>query len=188
MSHPARAQAPDEGTAWEIAVHVGALRVDDDFDAGRRTAWGPTVGASLALSPDPRVALALEGWRHELEGRTDPLFDPPRGSESPERGAAVWGAGLHLVVLPTGGRRSIGPTLQFGVESVRTDDAEDRSLAFVSGAGVRGRFGGRGIVRVDVRNHFLTVDEDEVDGVETGRDASLWEIRAGIGLRFGGGT
>lgn len=175
------------GPAWEVAAWAGSLRVDDDLDAGRLAGWGPVFGASIALSPDPRVALALEAWRHSLTGDTDPSFDPAPGAEPPRTDDAVWSAGVHLVAIPLGGRPAVEPTLQFGLETVRADDDEDRGVAFVSGAGLRGRMSARWSARLDVRNHFLTVDEGEVDGIGTGRDASLWELRAGIGWRIGGG-
>jgi hypothetical protein len=37
-----------------------------------------------------------------------------------------------------------------------------------------------------VRQHFLTVNEEEVEGVATGRDSELWEVRAGLSLLVGG--
>lgn len=160
--------------------------MDDAFDAGRLSAWGPSVEGSLAFLPDPRVALTLEVGRHALEGGADPLADPPAGTELPEAGAAAWSAALHLVAAPLGGSRPVEPTLQFGLERFLVDDGEDRSVAFVSGAGIRARVGARWSARLDVRNHYLTIREDDVDGVETGRDASLWEARAGLGWRIGG--
>lgn len=132
------------------------------------------------------MALAVEAWRHALEGGTDPLFDPAPGAEAPLPDDAIWGVGVHLLAIPLGGRPAVEPTLQFGLETLRTDDAEERSVAFVAGAGLRAGIGAAWSARIDVRNHLLIVDEAPVDGVETGRDAHLWEVRAGLGWRIGG--
>ena len=54
------------------------------------------------------------------------------------------------------------------------------------GLGVERPVAGRGRLEVGARHHFLTVDEEEVDGVATGRDAEMWEIRAAASLLLGG--
>ncbi|MDX1661234.1 MAG: hypothetical protein R3326_05540, partial [Gemmatimonadota bacterium] len=102
-------------------------------------------------------------------------------------GLSLWGASVSLGVSPLGGVRPVDPHLLFGVESVGANDREDRGVAFVAGGGARAPVTDRWVARVDLRNHFLTIEEDEVDGVATGRDASLWEIRAGVAFRLGGG-
>jgi hypothetical protein len=63
------------------------------------------------------------------------------------------------------------------------DDDLDRGPAIVFGVGVEKRFG-RWTVQPSVRNRFLTVDEESIDGVSTGRDASLWEITIALGHAF----
>ncbi len=66
------------------------------------------------------------------------------------------------------------------------DDDEDRGLGFVFGLGLERALGGRGALQAGLRQHFLTVHEEEVDGVAMGRDSELWELRAGVVLLLGG--
>lgn len=179
----AAAQSDGRPASWEIGVHAGALRVDDDFAAAFASGTGLVVGATAAWRPDPRVSLEIDAWRYAGQGRRDPLFDP---AEPSLEGLDLWGAGFALGVAPLAGSRAVDPHLLFGIETIRAGDDEERSPAFVSGAGLRARLGGGWVARVDLRNHFLAIEEDEVDGVETGRDATLWELRVGVGLRLGG--
>lgn len=125
----------------------------------------------------PLVALAGEAWRGS--------FDSSGGT---------WGAGGHLVVVPWA-RRSLAlqPTFAFGLEAIAADDDEDRGPAFVFGLGIETRISSRLFLTVSGRHHFLAIDEDPepVPGdpgrtVDTGRDASLWELRAGVGVAVGG--
>jgi hypothetical protein len=37
-----------------------------------------------------------------------------------------------------------------------------------------------------VRQHFLTIDEDEVVGVASGRNSEMGEVRAGLSFLVGG--
>lgn len=180
----AAAQADGRPASWEIGVHAGALRVDDDFAAAFASGTGLVVGATAAWRPDPRVSLEIDAWRYADEGERDPLFDPLAGASIDA--LDLWGVGLTLGVAPLAGSRAVDPHLLFGLETIRAGDDEERSPAFVSGAGFRARLGGDWVARVDLRNHFLAIEEDEVDGVETGRDATLWELRVGVGLRLGG--
>jgi hypothetical protein len=67
----------------------------------------------------------------------------------------------------------------FGLETVDGEDDEDRGPGFVFGLGVERALARRVALQAAVRQHFLTVDEEEVDGVATGRSSELWEVRAG---------
>lgn len=124
----------------------------------------------------PLVALAGEVWGGSLDSA-----------------GRVWGAGGHLVVLPWAGRSlALQPRLAFGIERVAADDDEDRGPGFVFGAGFETRISPRWLLTVSGRHHFLTVDEEPVRlpdaparEVDTGRDVSLWELRAGVGVSFG---
>lgn len=138
------------------------------FGAPSEAGWTAAYGARLAWSPDPAVALAAEAWRADASGRV------------------VRGAGLLLVVVPWAGRRwPVDPALLFGLEGVGSHDGEDRSLAFVSGVGLRRGLGARWSVEADVRNHFLTVAEPPVGDVAEARDANLWEARFTLAARLG---
>ena len=173
IAAPARAQ-PDEaegsapreaGAALEVAAFAGALRIDDDFalDAGGR--WISVAGARVGLRPTPQVTLSGEAWR----------------------GSSQRALGAFATLRPWIGRGwPADPVFDFGLESVDADDEEDRGPAFVFGLGVERALGRRGRIHAGVRQHFLTVDEEEVDGVATGRDSELWEVRAGAALLVGG--
>ncbi|MBA3585546.1 MAG: hypothetical protein H0W36_13685, partial [Gemmatimonadetes bacterium] len=63
---------------------------------------------------------------------------------------------------------------------------EDRTAAFVFGAGLRRRWGSRWSVEGLVRNRFLSVEEEPVEDVATGRDANLWEIALELDFAPGG--
>ena len=80
----------------------------------------------------------------------------------------------------------VDPAFEFGIEAVDGADDEDRGPGFAFGAGVERR-GRRWAILATARNHFLTIDEEEVDGIATGRDAELWEVRILISALFGGG-
>lgn len=172
---------------WEVGVHAGALRIDDDVATGFSSATGPVVAATAAWRPSERAFFEIEAWRWVGDPPADPLFDPSAGDAVAGDGLDLWGAGVSLGVSPLATRRRIDPHLLFGVETVRGNDDEERGAVFVAGGGFRTGLASRWIARVDLRNHFMTIDEDEVDGVVTGRDASLWELRAGLGVRLGGG-
>lgn len=151
---------------------AGAVRFDEGFAAGLEPAWAPLAGARLAWRPDPRAGFVVEGWGS--------------GIEAPEGDRTVWAAGAHLVATPWAERRwPVEPALHFGIEVVRADDGEDRSVAFVGGVGVRRPLGARWVLDLTVRNHFLTVDGSPVEDVETGRGVTLWEVAAGIGFGLG---
>lgn len=91
-----------------------------------------------------------------------------------------------MIVTPWSERRwPIDPALHFGIEFVDADDEEDRGPAFVSGAGIRRDAGSRWTLHATLLHHYLTVEDDPVDGVETGHDATLWEARLAIGWRSG---
>jgi hypothetical protein len=179
------AQIPIEGEApsasrWEIGATASAMRVDDDFTLDTESHLAPAFGARIAWLPVPLVALGIEAWRGEVEAQ--PGNRP------------VWGAGAHMRATPWAGRDwALQPALHFGVEHIAVDDDEDRSLAFVAGAGLA-RLARRWSLDVAVRNHHLSVDEEPVDrpdpngeSVETGRDSTLWELRASLALVFGAG-
>ena len=103
------------------------------------------------------------------------------------RGSSQRGLGAFATLRPWVGRGwPADPTIDFGLESVDADDGEDRGPAFVFGLGVERAIGRRGRVHAGVRQHFLTVEEEEVDGVATGRDSELWEVRAGASILVGG--
>ena len=173
IAAPARAQ-PDEGeetapreagAALEIAAFAGALRIDDDFALDADGRWIAVAGARVGLRPTPQVTLSGEAWR----------------------GSSQRGVGAFASLRPWIGRGwPADPALDFGLESVDADDDEDRGPAFVFGLGIERAIGRRGRVHAGVRQHFLTVDEEEVDGVATGRDTELWEVRAGVSLLVGG--
>lgn len=185
---PASVGGQSRSAEWEVGVHAGALRIDDDVARRFSSAMGPVVAATAAWRPSERAFFEIEAWRWAGDAPADPLFDPPEGGEGDGDGLDLWGAGLSLGVSPLAGSRRVDPHLLFGVETVRGNDDEERGAVFVAGGGFRAGLARRWIARVDLRNHFMTIDEDEVDGVVTGRDASLWELRAGLGVRLGGGS
>jgi hypothetical protein len=169
---PARAQqdggddAPAEaGAALEISAFAAALRIDDDFalDSGGR--WISVAGARVGIRPTPQVTVSGEVWR----------------------GSSQRGLGAFATLRPWIGRGwPADPAFDFGLESVDGGDDEDRGPAFVFGLGIERAIGRRGRFSAGVRQHFLTVDEEEVDGVATGRDSELWDVRAGLSLLVGG--
>ncbi len=173
---------------WEVGVHGGALRIDDDVAIGFSSATGPVVAATAAWRPSERAFFEIEAWRWVGDAPADPPFDPSAGDAVARDGLDLWGAGVSLGVSPLVESRRIDPHLLFGIETVRANDDEERGAAFVAGGGFRAGLVDRWIARVDLRNHFMTIDEDEVDGVATGRDASMWELRAGVGVRLGSGS
>lgn len=123
------------------------------------------AGARLGWRPFPAVTLGGEAWL---------------GDES------LRGVGVVATFRPWAERAwPVDPAFEFGVESVDNGDAEERGPGFVFGAGLERRTR-RWAVDVAVRHHFLTIDEAEVDGIATGRDAELWEVRAGVSLLLGG--
>lgn len=166
---PVYAQASSRGPAsWELWAAFRAVRLDDDFARGRDGTWSPVASGSVAWRPSPQASLGIEAWR------------------TPADGAPVWGVVFQLVAVPWAGRWAVDPALLFGVETIRADDEEERSLAFLGGLGARLPLGSRWTLETSLRNHFLTIEEERVDGVETGRDASLWEVGVGLGIRIAG--
>ncbi|HUP19465.1 MAG TPA: hypothetical protein VM778_05880 [Gemmatimonadota bacterium] len=114
------------------------------------------------------VTVGIEGWR-----------------AVPGEGPDFGGVGARMAVTPGAGRGwAADPVLVFGVEAVEVDDGEDRGPAFVAGAGVR-KDARRWTLQAEVLHRLLTVEEEPVNGVETGRDAALWEIRVAIGRILG---
>jgi len=164
--------------AWDVVVRAGAAWASSDFTAADDGQWAATVGAQVRYRPMPLVALAVEAWRGSLEV-----------------GGDVWGGGGHLVILPLAARSvPVQPTLAFGLEGITADDDEDRSVAFVFGVGVEVPIASRLFLTASGRQHFLSIDEapepvPDAPGrtVDTGRDASVLELRAGLGVTFGGG-
>lgn len=155
---------------------MSALRLDDAFATGLTERWDAAFGARLAWRPGPRVALGAEAWRAE----------PDAGDVG-----RIVGLGGHLRVTPFADRGwPLDPALHFGIESLTSDDEEERSVAFVAGGGVV-HLARRWTLDLAVRNHHLSVSEEPVprDGqrVETGRDTSLWEVRASLSVVWGGG-
>lgn len=173
IATPVRAQpdggdenpAAEAGAALEIAPFVAALRIDDDFALDGDGRWASVAGGRVGLRPTPQVTLAAEAWG----------------------GSSVRGLGAFATLRPWIGRGWLAdPAIDFGLESVDADDEEDRGPAFVFGLGVERAIGRRGRLHAGVRQHFLTIDEEEVEGVATGRDSELWEVRAGVSLLVGG--
>ena len=170
---PAPAQ-PDEadvgvrgeaGGALEIAAFAGALRIDDDFalEAGAR--WISVAGARVGFRPASQVTLSGEAWA----------------------GSSHRGFGAFATLRPWTGRGwPADPAFDFGLESIDGDDDADRGPGFVFGLGVERALGRRGRLHASARQHFLTIDEEEVDGVATGRSSELWEVRAGASFLLGG--
>lgn len=162
---PGESDRPDAGPALEIAAFAGALRIDDDFALDADARWVSVAGARLGLRPTPQVTLSGEAWF----------------------GSSRRGVGAFATLRPWIGRGwPADPAFDFGLESVDGGDGEDRGPAFVFGLGIERALGHLGRLHAGVRHHFLTVDEDEVEGVATGRDSELWEVRAGLSLLVGG--
>lgn len=158
--------AAQEERSVTLAATVAALHVDnalaDELDDG----WAPALGVRLDYRADPKVALGTALWRADAE-------------------RSLWAAGVGLSLAPWGGRPLLlQPKISFGVDFLSVDDDLDRGPALVFGVGVEKRLG-RWTLEPSVRNRFLTVDEGSIDGVSTGRDASLWEIGFAIGYAFG---
>lgn len=155
----------EAGTAVELAAFAGALRIDDDFALDADERWVSVAGARAGFRPTPQVTLSGEAWF----------------------GSSHRGFGAFATLRPWIGRGwPADPTLDFGLESVDGDDDEDRGPGFVFGLGVERALGRRGTLHAALRQHFLTIDEEEVDGVATGRSSELWEMRAGASVLVGG--
>lgn len=151
--------------AFEVAAFAGALRVDDDFALDTGARWTSVAGGRVGIRPTPQVTLSGEAWF----------------------GSSQRGVGAFATLRPWIARGwPADPAFDFGLESVDGKDAEDRGPGFVFGLGVERSLGRRGALHAAVRHHFLTVDEDEVDGVATGRSSELWELRAGVSFLAGG--
>lgn len=160
---PAIAQ---EERGWTLAATTSVLHVDDTLADELDDGWGPAVGVRLDYQADPKVALGTALWWADAE-------------------RSVWAAGVGLLLAPWGGRPlPLQPKIFFGVDFLSVDDDLDRGPALVFGVGVEKRLG-RWTIEPSVRNRFLTVDEESIDGVSTGRDASLWEIGFALGYVFG---
>ncbi|HUF88681.1 MAG TPA: hypothetical protein VMR66_01730 [Gemmatimonadota bacterium] len=175
LASPARAQ-PDPGPALQLAAFAGALRVGNDLATSADAQWTPVVGGRVGWRPTPQFTLSGEAWRGSLE----------RAGE--DGGSAdLTGLGAFATFRPWIDRGwPADLVFDFGLESVDADDEEDRGPGFVFGLGVERRVAGRALIEAGARHHFLTVDEAEVDGIATGRDAEMWEIRAGVSLVLGG--
>lgn len=149
----------------------------EDFALNAEAQWTAVAGARAGWRPTPQVTLSGEAWfasldRTGVEGSTD---------------GSLRAVGAFATLRPWTGRGwPADLAFDFGLESIDGDDDEDRGPAFVFGLGVERPLGGRGVIEAGARHHFLTVDEEEVDGVATGRDVELWELRAGISLLLGG--
>lgn len=173
LAPPARAQAAP-GPALQLSAFAGALRVGDDVFLNGSAQWTALAGGRAGWRPAPQVTLGGEAWLASV--------DLPEGAASTLRGV-----GAFATFRPWIGRGwPADATFDFGLEAIHAEDDEDRGPGFVFGVGVERRLGGRGTIEVGARHHFLTVDEEEVDGVATGRDADLWEVRAGASLLLGG--
>lgn len=177
LASPLRAQ-PDPGPALQLDAFAGALRVGSDFATTAPAQWTPVVGGRVGWRPIPQVTLAGEAWRGSLD-RTDAAGG----------GSGLLGLGAFATFRPWTGRGwPADLAFDFGVEAVDADDTEDRGPGFVFGVGIERRMASRALLEAGARHHFLTVDEEEVDGIATGRDAEMWEIRAGVSLVLGGGA
>jgi hypothetical protein len=175
LAPPIHAQ-PEPGSALQLTAFAGALRVGDDFAVDGGSQWTAVAGARAGWRPAPQVTLAGEAWRASLE-RLD--ADAADGS--------LLGVGAFATFRPWIGRGwPADLAFDFGLEAIDADDDEERGPAFVFGIGVERALASRGSIEVSARHHFVTVDEEEVDGVATGRDAELWELRAGASLLLGG--
>ena len=151
---------------------------DFALDAGAQ--WTAIVGARAGWRPTPQVTLSGEAWFGSLD-RT-PEGSPAEGSAD----GSLRAVGAFATLRPWIGRDwPADLVFDFGLESIDGHDDEDRGPAFVFGLGVERQVGSRAVIEAGARHHFLTVDEEEVDGVATGRDAELWEFRAGISLLLG---
>ncbi|HYO47583.1 MAG TPA: hypothetical protein VEY33_12935 [Gemmatimonadota bacterium] len=165
LLQPAAAQ-PEPDSAFQLTAFAGALGVGEDFALNAEGHWTAVAGARAGWRPTPQVTLSGEAWS------TD---------------GSLRAVGAFATLRPWTGRGwPVDLAFDFGLESIDGNDDEDRGPAFVFGLGVERPLGGRGVIEAGARHHFLTVDEEEVDGVATGRDADLWEIRAGVSLLLGG--
>jgi hypothetical protein len=141
--------------------------VGDDFALDQDARWTAVAGARAGWRPFPAVTLAAEAWL---------------GDES------LRGFGAVALFRPWAERAwPADPAFEFGIEHVDGGDDEDRGPGFVFGAGLERR-SAHWAIEAGARHHFLTVEEDEVDGVATGRDAELWEVRAAVSLLLGGAS
>lgn len=151
------------------------LWVDEDLTRAADAQWLGLAGARLVYRIGSQVALGADLWGGRF----------PSDPAAPD--ALLWGAGPHLVLTPLADRAwAADPILDFGLEAIRLDDGEDRTAAFVFGAGLRRRWGSRWSVEGLVRNRFLSVEEEPVEDVATGRDANLWEIALELDFAPGG--
>lgn len=151
--------------------------MNDDFALDTDAQWAIVAGARAGWRPTPQVTLSGEAWFGSLD-RT--------GAEGSADGS-LRAVGAFATFRPWIGREwPADLAFEFGLESIDGGDEEDRGPAFVFGLGVERRLGSRAVIEAGARHHFLTVDEEEVDGVATGRDADLWELRAGLSLLLGG--
>ncbi|MGH7566612.1 MAG: hypothetical protein ACREK2_07260 [Gemmatimonadota bacterium] len=155
--------------------------MDDDFALDAEAQWTAVAGARAGWRPTPQVTLSGEAWFGSLD-RT------PEDSSTGSEGGSLRTVGVFATLRPWTGRDwPADVAFDFGLESVDADDDEDRGPAFVFGLGVERRLGRRGMIQAGTRHHFLTVQEEEVDGVATGRDTEMWEVRAGVSLLLGEG-
>lgn len=162
---------------WQIGARGGVLRVDGALAKGVDAQWTPTAGGRIAYRFATQIALGVDGWAASLD----------RAAVDSSSAGALWGVGLHLLLTPLADRPwAADPVLDFGLEGLQLEDGEDRSAAFVFGAGMRRRWGGRWSMAAIVRNRFLTIEEEPVDDIATGRDAQLWEVALELDYAPGG--
>jgi hypothetical protein len=167
------AAQPEAGQAVQLTGLAGALRLDADFALDAEAQWAAMAGIRAGWRPTPQVTLSGEA----LFGSFDRITED----------GSLRALGVFATLRPWIGREwPADLAFDFGLESVDGGDDEDRGPALVFGLGVERTVGRRGMVEAGARHHFLTVHEEEVDGIATGRDAELWEVRAGVSLLLGG--
>ncbi|HUP01775.1 MAG TPA: hypothetical protein VM737_09700 [Gemmatimonadota bacterium] len=159
-------------SGWVVGFRAGGVWVDG-LAQGADAQWTAVAGARLAYRVTSQVAIGVDVWGAGLE----------RVGGS----GTIRAGGPHLVLTPLAERASaVDPVLDFGVETVRLNDGEDRGAALVFGAGLRRRWGSRWSIEGLARNRLLTIEEEPFEGVATGRDADLWEVALELAWTSGG--
>lgn len=170
------AAQPEAGPGLQLSAFAGALRAGDDLALDADAQWTAVIGGRVGWRPAPEFTVSAEVWRGSLE----------RVGEG-ARSTDVIGVGAFATFRPWTGRGWPADfAFDFGLEIVDANDEEDRDPGFVFGLGLERRVSRRVVLEAVVRHHFMTIDEGQVDGVATGRDAEMWEVRAGISLARGG--
>lgn len=165
----------EPASSWEIGASASGLWSDDDFALGADAQGFPAFGARVAWRPVALAALGIEAWRGRLETAAGDV--------------TVEALGAHFRATPWAARGwPLDPALHFGVERIAVDDDEDRSLAFVAGAGLA-HLGPRWVVDLAARNRVLSVGAEAADAIDdpVPRDATLWEVRVTLAVVLGGG-